>query len=66
MVHGHKTLRYTEFVYFVYVLRSLKDRKMYIGYSSNLKRRLKEHETGGSISTKCRLPFEYAGLGGFS
>ena len=44
-------------MYYVYILQSLKDKKLYIGYSSNLKRRLKEHKTGGSKSTKCRLPF---------
>jgi len=45
-------------MHYVYVLQSLKDKKLYIGYSSNLKRRLKEHKTGGSRSTKCRLPFK--------
>ncbi len=45
-------------MHYVYVLLSLKDNKFYIGYSSDLKRRLKEHETGGSNSTKKRLPFK--------
>lgn len=45
-------------VYYAYILQSLKDRKLYIGYSSDLRRRLKEHKTGGSKSTKCRLPFK--------
>jgi putative endonuclease len=44
-------------MFYVYILQSLKDEKLYIGYSSNLKRRLEEHKTGGSKSTKCRLPF---------
>jgi putative endonuclease len=44
-------------MFYVYILQSLKDRKLYIGYTSNLKRRLKEHKTGGSSSTKKRLPF---------
>lgn len=29
----------------------------YIGYSSDLKRRLQEHKIGGSVSTRKRLPF---------
>jgi len=44
-------------MHYVYILKSQKDHKLYIGYTSNLKRRLKEHKTGGSKSTKARLPF---------
>ena len=42
--------------YFVYVLESLKDGKLYIGWTDNLKERLKEHEKGKVFSTKSRLP----------
>ncbi|MCH7605277.1 GIY-YIG nuclease family protein [Patescibacteria group bacterium] len=45
-------------MYYVYVLLSLKDHKFYIGYSTDLKRRLSEHKTGGSVSTKKRLPLK--------
>ena len=45
-------------MFYTYVLKSLKDGKFYIGFSSNLRRRMKEHKTGGSKSTKCRLPFK--------
>ena len=45
-------------MYYAYILQSLKDKKLYIGFTSDLKRRLKEHKTGGSKSTKCRLPFK--------
>ena len=43
-------------MFYTYILQSLKDYKFYIGYSSDLKRRMKEHRNGGSKSTKCRLP----------
>ena len=43
-------------MFYTYVLQSLKDYKFYIGYSSDLKRRMKEHRNGGSKSTKRRLP----------
>jgi len=43
---------------YVYVLESLKDGKLYIGYTNNLKRRLAEHEKGLNFSTKFRLPFK--------
>ncbi len=43
--------------YYTYMLESLKDGKYYIGFSSNLKRRLQEHSKGLNFSTKFRLPF---------
>ena len=45
-------------MYYVYVLLSLKDKKFYIGFTNDLKRRLKEHNSGKNISTKSRLPLE--------
>jgi putative endonuclease len=45
-------------MYYVYVLKSLKDKHLYLGYSSNLKRRFKEHQQGRSKSTKSRLPIK--------
>jgi putative endonuclease len=45
-------------MYYVYVLLSLKDKKFYIGFTNDLKRRLKEHDSGKNISTKSRFPFE--------
>jgi putative endonuclease len=43
--------------FYVYVLKSLKDFNLYIGYTNNLKRRLEEHKKGLSFATKFRLPF---------
>ncbi len=45
-------------MYFVYVLHSFKDKKYYIGYTSDLKRRIKEHLEGRVESTKNRRPIE--------
>jgi len=45
-------------MYYVYVLLSLRDRKFYIGFTSDLKRRLKEHNAGKNVSTKSRLPMK--------
>jgi len=45
-------------MYYVYVLLSLKDKKFYIGFTNDLKKRLKEHNSGNNISTKSRLPLE--------
>ena len=43
---------------YVYVLESLVDHEIYIGYTANLKRRLAEHERGVNFATKFRLPFK--------
>ena len=36
----------------------MKDGKLYIGYTNNLKRRLEEHDKGLTLVTKFRLPFK--------
>ena len=41
----------------VYVLLSIKDGKHYVGYTSDLDRRIMEHESGKSKSTALRRPF---------
>jgi putative endonuclease len=45
-------------MFYTYVLKSKKDGKMYTGYTDNLRKRFKEHNTGRSIYTKARGPFE--------
>ena len=44
--------------YSVYVLFSLKDHLLYIGYSSNLEKRVKKHNSRGNSSTSWRTPLE--------
>ena len=43
--------------FFVYILFSLKDRKLYVGQTNNIKRRFLEHNSGKIESTKARRPF---------
>jgi len=45
-------------MYYVYVLRSIKDQNFYIGSTSDLKKRIEEHNSGMSKSTNYRAPFE--------
>ncbi len=45
-------------MFYVYVLKSKKDGKFYIGSTNNLRKRLKEHNNGKVFSTKSRIPFE--------
>jgi len=44
-------------MWFVYILKSLKDHDLYIGSTNNVHRRLTEHNSGNVDSTKCRTPF---------
>ncbi|MFA7662558.1 MAG: GIY-YIG nuclease family protein [Patescibacteria group bacterium] len=43
-------------MYYVYVLFSLKDRKLYVGSTQNLVRRIKQHKNGEVKSTTNRRP----------
>ena len=45
-------------MYYTYLLKSLKDKKNYTGYTSNLEQRLAEHNAGKVTSTKHRGPFQ--------
>ncbi|NMC36663.1 GIY-YIG nuclease family protein [Candidatus Beckwithbacteria bacterium] len=44
--------------YYTYVLLSLKDLKFYIGWTDNLKLRVKKHNNGKVVATKNRLPLQ--------
>ena len=46
----------TNMMWYVYVLRSVRDGRLYVGSTDNLKRRLTEHESGRSASTRIRRP----------
>jgi len=39
-------------MYKVYVLKSASTNKVYIGHTSDLQKRLKQHQTGNSLSTR--------------
>jgi len=45
-------------MYYVYVLRSERDGNLYVGYSSDLQKRLELHATGRVLSTEHRRPLE--------
>jgi len=44
--------------YYVYVLKSGKDKKFYTGYTNNLKLRFEQHRKGNVESTKNRKPLK--------
>lgn len=44
-------------MYYIYILKSKKDKKFYTGCTNNLKLRFEQHQKGLVISTKHRKPF---------
>jgi len=44
-------------MFYVYILKSLKNGRYYTGSTNDLKRRLVEHNSGGSKYTKLTRPF---------
>lgn len=44
-------------MYYTYVLESIKDRNLYIGWTDDLRNRYKKHNSGQVESTKTRRPF---------
>ncbi len=54
----HCIVRHQIFMYYVYVLRSLKDNSLYVGYTTDLKQRFLSHQKGKNFSTKSKLPLE--------
>ena len=53
---GHGATPY--FMYYGYILNSLKDNKLYTGYTTDLRKRFQEHNNGYVASTKPRRPFK--------
>jgi len=44
--------------YYVYILQSQKDKSLYIGYTSNLRKRFKEHNNGKNQATRPFRPYK--------
>lgn len=44
--------------FYVYVLQSMKNLNLYIGFTSNLRKRLQEHNRGLNFSTKPFIPWQ--------
>lgn len=51
--------------YYFYILRSLKNQKLYIGSTPDLKVRLKSHNNGENKATKPNIPYELIFYSGF-
>lgn len=56
---------YNLFMYYTYILK-LRDSSYYHGHSTNLKQRIKEHQSGIVLSTKESRPFKLVFYAAFS
>ena len=45
-------------MFYIYIIQSVKNKELYIGYTDDLKKRLKEHNQGLNFSTKRYLPWD--------
>jgi putative endonuclease len=45
-------------MFYTYILQSLKDKSFYIGYTSDLEKRLEHHNKGHSLATKHKRPYK--------
>ncbi len=51
--------------FYVYLLQSKINKRFYVGYTSNLKKRLAQHNNGEVKSTKSGIPYELVYFEGF-
>lgn len=52
-------------MYYFYIIRSLKNKKLYLGSTPDLKERLKSHNNGENKATKPNIPYEVIFYSGF-
>ena len=45
-------------MFYVYALHSLEEHGLYFGFSTNLKKRIAEHDDGASFATRFRGPWK--------
>ena len=43
--------------YYTYILKSISDGKLYVGFTKDLRKRIQEHNTGLVTATKNRCPW---------
>lgn len=52
-------------MYFVYIIRSTKDKTLYTGWTTNIKTRLRDHNNGKVFHTSKHSPFKIIWIGIF-
>jgi len=56
----------TLIMYYVYILKSLKDGFTYIGYTTDLDKRLYNHNSGLVLSTRLHKPYKFVYIEGYA
>jgi putative endonuclease len=52
-------------MYYFYILRSLKNGNLYLGFTPDLKARIKSHNAGENKATKSYIPYELLSYAAF-
>lgn len=52
-------------MYYIYILKSLKTKMLYIGMTNNLRKRLEKHNSGSENFTKKYIPWELVYFEGY-
>lgn len=52
-------------MFYTYIIQSLKDKSFYIGSTSDLKKRLDQHNKGQAIYSSTKAPFKLVWYGAF-
>ena len=52
-------------MYYFYIIRSLKNGKLYLGSTPDLEARIKSHNAGENKATKSNIPYEVVFYSGF-
>ena len=45
-------------MFYMYILKSDKDKDLYIGFTNDIEKRIEDHNSGKNISTRSRRPFK--------
>ncbi|GBE16246.1 GIY-YIG nuclease superfamily protein [bacterium BMS3Abin15] len=51
-------MKIQKIMFYIYILESTKNKNLYIGYTNNLRKRIREHNQGLNKSTKPYIPWK--------
>ena len=55
---GQAGIEYLAMKVYIYAIKSSKDSRIYVGQTTNVEKRLKQHNDGMTKSTKCYTPWQ--------
>jgi len=57
LLRGLPSQIFGQIMHYIYIIQSKKDKALYVGYTNDLRKRIKMHNLGEVFSTKPRRPF---------